>query len=192
MNKKLLAIVLAASSLSAGSVMAGVDGGQLNIGGFVTAGTCVTTINGGGKDVTVMLQTAQIADVPAMSKTAAGGFPEDINIKVDCATGNATAQNAVMSFSSMYHNSNQGTLSNDGSVQDPAGNVYIALHHVNNTGALNLVEVNNPSNQITEAFDTTTHVANFHLKASYVKSDANATVTSGHVKTNSTYTLTYN
>ena len=95
-----------------------------------------------------------------------------------------------MSFTSTFHSTTQGTLENDSSISGPAKGVNIALHDVS-AATPALVKVNDPSSKISSAINSTSHIANFSYMASYVKSSATATVISGPVKTNATYTLTY-
>lgn len=188
MNKKLLAVVLAASCFSAGNAMA-VDGGEININGLVSDETCPATVNGGSNDVNITLKTAKPSDIAALNDKALGAYPAAISISVNC-TNAAANKTAIMSFTSTFHSTTQGTLENDSSISGPAKGVNIALHDVSATTPA-LVKVNDPSSKISSPIDSTSHIATFSYMASYVKSSSTATVTSGPVKTNATYTLTY-
>ncbi|MEC9683277.1 fimbrial protein [Escherichia marmotae] len=131
MNKKLLAVVLAASCFSAGNAMA-VDGGEININGLVSDETCPATVNGGSNDVNITLKTAKPSDIAALNDKALGAYPAAISISVNCSNA-AANKTATMSFTSTFHSSTQGTLENDNSISGPAKGVNIALHDVSAT-----------------------------------------------------------
>ncbi|WP_309188153.1 hypothetical protein [Escherichia marmotae] len=106
MNKKLLAVVLAASCFSAGNAMA-VDGGEININGLVSDETCPATVNGGSNDVNITLKTAKPSDITALNDKALGAYPAAISISVNCSNA-AANKTATMSFTSTFHSSTQG------------------------------------------------------------------------------------
>ncbi|MEG1689435.1 MAG: fimbrial protein [Hafnia sp.] len=189
MNKKLLAVVLAASCFSAGSVMAADEntGGQININGLVSDETCPASVNGGDNDVNVTLKTAKPGEITALNAAALGAYPEAINIIVDCK--NASLAKANLTMVSTFHSTSQGTLNNDSSLSGPAQGVNIAIHNVKDATPVQ-VKVNDPASVTTSDIDSN-KIATFNFMASYVKSSPTATVTTGPVKTNATYLITY-
>ncbi|EJV7174738.1 fimbrial protein [Escherichia coli] len=192
MNKKILAAALAASFVVAGSATAGVEGGQLNIGGLVTTGTCSMIINNEkGYDYNVMLKTVTIADVGNVEQTAINGENKQIDMKLDC-TGTAVDLNSTsMTFDSMFNNTAQGTLSNIETDQ-AAKNVDIALHNVASGGALQLVKIGDSSSAFAGTLSSDKKSATWTYKASYATSEAGAAVSAGHVKANTSYIISYN
>ncbi len=202
MSKKLLAVVLAGMFFSAGSAMAAdTDGGQINIGGYVTSETCKLSVNGNDKnDYSVMLATIGASKVAGYDLDttpkgdAAQGEIKDIQIEVTCDTSNAGTAAGIklpMSFYSTFNNTNRGTLKNMSSGNAAQG-VEIALHHKLETG--------NAYNTQVKVDGSTTYTATLDsdgkgvwlYQASYVTDGLGTTVKSGKVETNTTYTIAYN
>lgn len=191
MKLKLIALstVLSAASSSA---FAALDGGQLNFAGLVSDNTCTPHVNGGSQDGQIQLNTAVSADITAgVSATAPGVQPESFYITVDCGATSAN-KSAKLSMASTFFSNNNGTLNNDDSITSPATGVNTAIHQVDNSGAnltYDQVKINDPSDIQTATM--TTGIAKFNFVVSYVKESNAVPVTSGYVKSNAAYTITY-
>lgn len=196
--KKVLLATAVFMALGSSSAMA-VEGGRINFEGLVTAQTCKkvvsSSVGNSETDGTVTLDTASVGDVTAeVNATAAGVNAKDFSIIIDCTSTGTALQNAHLSMTSTYGNT-KGTLDNDETLTrngvEAAKAVDIAVHRVDDTNStLSLVKINDLSATLDEPF--TNNVATYNFKASYVKSsDANASVTTGLVVTNATYTFTY-
>ncbi|MFP5775646.1 fimbrial protein [Salmonella sp. 741265098_PSA] len=189
--KKVLLATAVFMALGSSSVMA-VEGGRINFEGLVSAETCKkvvsSAVGNSNIDGTVTLKTAHVSDVTAeVQNSTAGVNAEDFSIIIDCSDAGAGLAKSYLTMSSSFSNT-KGTLDNDETLTRSA--VDIAVHHVDDTNALSLVKINDPSNTMEESF--TNGIATYNFKASYVKSsDAGASVTTGLVSTNAIYTFTY-
>ncbi|EPQ6908895.1 fimbrial protein [Citrobacter freundii] len=198
MNKAILATALV-SMLSAGSAMAGVQGGQINFHGLVSDTTCskvVSTARGNETtDGNVYLQTAAPADITDGIQAASyGAKAEPFTIVLNCegAADVTSTTKAKLTMDSSFSNS-KGTLNNDENLVvsgvNAAGNVNIAIHD-DTSGTPTQMKVD--GSDVHEATFDANKVATYNFTASYVKADATKDVTSGHVTTNAMYTFTYN
>ncbi|WP_064525072.1 fimbrial protein [Escherichia sp. B1147] len=191
MNKKFLAAALATSFVLAGSATAGTEGGQINIGGLVTTGTCAMVINNQkGYDYNVMLKTVTVADVQAVERSAINGENKQIDMKLDCSGTSVEVASATMTFDSMFNNTSQGTLSNIETAQ-AAKNVDIALHNIADNGTAELVKIGDSSSVFAGKTSADKKSVTWTYKASYVTNGTTDAVTAGHVKANTSYIITY-
>ncbi|MGX9740123.1 fimbrial protein [Pseudocitrobacter corydidari] len=191
MKKTLLAATLVMAS---GSALA-IDG-QIDFYGRVDPGTCETHIvNKDGTSVSgdgeVRLATAQITDITATRVTdQVGARDTSFTISAKCDGANLLK----MTMSSPTYAATDGTLKNNTNItvngEAAAGNVNIAVHEVKDTGGYDLVEMNNASDVVSRTAVAGGYT-NFNFKASYVRAEASAAVTSGHVTTNALYTVAY-
>ncbi|WP_183052993.1 fimbrial protein [Salmonella enterica] len=195
--KKVLLVTAVFMALGSSSVMA-VEGGRINFEGLVSAETCKkvvsSAVGNSNTDGTVTLKTAHVSDVTTeVQNSTAGVNAEDFSIIIDCSDAGAGLAKSYLTMSSSFSNT-KGTLDNDETLTrsgiEAAKAVDIAVHHVDDTNALSLVKINDPSNTMEKIF--TNGIATYNFKASYVKSsDAGASVTTGLVSTNAIYTFTY-
>lgn len=199
MKKVLLAtaMTMALGIVSSSALAEGVEGGQINFHGLVSASTCDTTVTSShGKSTTpdgdVYLDTvAPVAITSTVQDAAPGTAPEPFSIVIDCSkSADFTATTATLTMASTFADTT-GTLNNDDNVTingvGAATNVDIAIHNADKNNKL--VKVDGADAQ------TATFVANkatYNFIASYVLSETGKTPTPGHVTTNAMYTFTYN
>ncbi|BDI39721.1 fimbrial protein [Escherichia coli] len=186
LNKSAIAAALVMFTSSAFAL----DGGQLDFSGLVSDNTCALHVNGGAQDGQITLQTATTAEVngAGVVKTAdVGAKPEAFSIAIDCSGD--PKNNASLSMGSVFFSNSQGTLNNDLSISQAATGVAIAIHYLTNATTYQQVKVNDSTDVKNLVFTNGKAVYNF--KASYVKQAATVDATAGYVKSNATYTVTY-
>lgn len=187
-----LSLVLSAASTSAFAI----DGGQVDFAGLVSDNTCVPHVNGGSQDGQVQLNTAKVGDIQAdlgVQLGAVGVQPESFYITVDCGSTNTNTK-AHLSMASTFFSNSSGTLNNDDSISSPAAGVNLAIHQVDGSGATlayKQVKINDAADIHDSEFGAD-GVTKFNFVVSYVKQSSAVQVTSGYVKSNTAYTLTYN
>lgn len=184
LNKRILALSIAASLSVVSSLAMAIDG-TITINGQITDTTCTIAVDGGSNDATVTLPTVSVSALPDLGATA-GATP--FNIALTGCSGTALNTASTYFEPGAYVDTVTGRLNIDTTVSGAASDVQVELLNANREAIVAGASVTTGQNDIPVDISTGSGTLNYY--AQYYATAATG-ATAGAVTTMVDYTMVY-